>query len=269
MLLQDAVDGFVRTQHLHSSDRGQIVEECMERLAHYLVVYSDLFDEEAADADDWQLDEWEEQLDSHMNELMDGDIEPPLTVYDLKLEQLETSHIREFFGWYLPRELGGDVTSVSEFAAVMRDWWQFLLSTGRIDKAQYLDFLSVLSEIEPDAVRVVKAAHLLFHYVRLAHGLPEHARDSGFSSFVEGHARIGKVGRDGIWLHFDSQPGRIGPVPVSREIADLLQVGDVLDVELGQRGGVWIMVDIGPIYPASIYVEAEQFDQFESASRLT
>jgi len=262
MLLQDAVDGFVSTQNMYSTARGRAAEACMEHLANYLVAYSDLFDEEAVESEEPRLDEWESLLDSHMSELMDGDIEPPLSVYDLKLEQLEASHIREFFGWYLPRELGGDVAGVIEFATVMRDWCQFLGKAGRIENAQHMDFLSMLADIEPDAVRVVKAAHLLFHYVRLAHGLPEHARSCAFSRFAEGHTRIGEIDGAQIWLHFDSQQERIGPVMLSPEIAGLLHVGDVFDVELGQRGGVWIMVDIGPIYPASIYVEAEEFEQF-------
>jgi len=33
-----------------------------------------------------------------------------------------------------------------------------------------------------------------------------------------------------------------------------------LDVELGMRAGVWLIVDIGPVYPESIYVEAEEFE---------
>lgn len=266
MLLQDAVDGFVRTQAGHGSDRGQLAESCMEYLSHYLVAYSDLFDEEAVEPDELQLDEWEQQLDSHMSELMQGDVDPPLSVYDLKLEQLEASHIREFFGWYLPRELSGDVEGIVEFAAVMRDWWQFLHKAGRMDKAQHLDFLSALAEIEPEAVRVVKAAQLLYHFVRLGHGLPKHARGAEFSCFAEGHARIGRIHADRIWLNFDSQEDQIGPLGLSPEIARLLRSGDVLDVELGQRGGVWIMVDIGPIYPSSIYVEAEEFDQFSMLS---
>jgi len=261
MLLQDAVDGFVRTQNAHSTDNGRAAEACMEHLAHYLVSYSDLFSEEVVESEEFQLDEWEMQLDSHMSELMDGDVEPVPTVYDLKLEQLDGSHIREFFGWYLPRELGGDVGGVVEFAAVMRDWWQFLSKTHRIENSQHIVFLSALAEIEPDAVRVVKAAHLLYHYVRLAHGLPAHARGSDFSRFAEGHTRIGEIDGAHIWLHFDSQQERIGPVVLSPEIVGLLHVGDVFDVELGLRGGVWIMVDIGPIYPASVYVEAEEFDQ--------
>jgi len=266
MLLQDAVDGFMRTQAVRSTDRGQAAEACMEYLTHYLVAYSDLFDEELIESDESQLDEWEMQLDSHMSELMQGDVEPPISVYDLKLEQLEASHIREFFGWYLPRELSGDVGAVVEFAAVMRDWWDFLNKARRMDKAQHLDFIAALAEIEPEAVRVVKAAQLLYHFVRLGHGLPEHARAASFSRFAEGHARISRVDGNQLWLNFDSQKDEIGPVLLSPEIAGLLRSGDVLDVELGQRGGVWIMVDIGPIYPSSIYVEAEEFDQFSMLS---
>ena len=268
MLLQDAVDGFVRTRSGQGAEHAKVAEACMEYLAHYLVAYSDLFDEEVVEAEEWQPNEWEQNLDSHLSELMDGDIDPPLTVYDLELEQIEATHIREFFGWYLPREMGGDAAGIAEFAAVMRDWWQFLAKAGKMQKDQHLDFLAALAEAEPEAVRVVKAAHLLFHYVRLAHGLPAHVREKAFSRFAEGHARIGKIDGKDVWLHFDSQQESIGPVAVSSEIAALLRVGDVLDVELGLRGGVWVMVDIGPVYPSSVYVEAEEFDQFEPVTRL-
>ncbi|MDQ6972312.1 MAG: hypothetical protein Q9M30_06675 [Mariprofundaceae bacterium] len=260
MLLQDALDGFVRTQSTCSTDHGQVAEACMEHLARYLVGYSDLFDEELVESEEFVLDEWEQQLDSHMSKLMEGDVEPPLSLCDLKLEQLEPGHIREFFAWYLPREQSGDASAVVEFAAVMRDWWQFLRHKGRLDSAQHLAFLSILAEVEPDAVRVVKAAHLLFHYVRLAHGMQAQSQGASFSRFAEGHARIAEIQGTTLWLHFDSQPERIGPVMLSPEIAALLEVGDVLDVELGLRGDAWMMVDIGPVYPVAVYVEAEEFE---------
>jgi len=46
----------------------------------------------------------------------------------------------------------------------------------------------------------------------------------------------------------------------------LLKPGDVLDVELGLRSDVWMMVDIGPVYPASVYVEAEAFEPLHKVS---
>jgi len=260
LLLQDALDGFVRTQARHSSEHGKIAEACMEHLAYYLLGYSDLFDDELAESDESPLDDWEQSLDSHMTDLMDGDVEPPLSLYDLKLEQLEPSHIRDFFGWFLPREQGGDAAAIVEYAAVMRDWVKFLTRKRRLDSSQSLAFLSALADIEPDAVRVAKAARLLFHFARLGLGMPAHARGKPFSHFAEGHARIAEIGEHSVRLKFDSQADDIGPLVLSADILSLLCVGDVLDVELGMRAGVWLIVDIGPVYPESIYVEAEEFE---------
>ncbi|MDQ6987103.1 MAG: hypothetical protein Q9M25_04815 [Mariprofundaceae bacterium] len=260
MLLQDALDGFVRTQATHSTDHGKVAEACMEHLAYYLLGYSDLFDDDIVESEESPLAEWEQSLDSHMSELMDGDTEPPLSLYDLKLEQLEPSHLRDFFGWYLPREQGGDAAAIVEYAAVMRDWLQFLCRKGRLENAQHMAFLLVLAEIEPDAVRVAKAARMLFHFARLGHGTPGHAHGTPFSHFAEGHARIAEIVEDSLWLRFDSQPDRLGPLVLSVNIVNLLRIGDVLDVELGLRGDAWAIVDIGPVYPESVYVEAEEFE---------
>ena len=260
MLLQDAVDGFMRDQALFGGERGRMAESCMEHLARYLLHYSDLFDDEAAEPEDAPPAEWEQALDSHLKELMQGDVEPPLVLYDLELEQLDPSHLRDFFGWYLPREQSGDASVVADYAAILRDWLDFLREKGRMDKGRHLAFKAQLAEIEPEAVRVVKAAGLLFHFARLAHGLPDEARGEAYSRFVEGHARVAEIGDGNIMLHFDSQAGRIGPLVVPPGLDKLLRVGDVLDIELGRRGGVWTMVDVGPVYPQSVYVEAEEFE---------
>jgi len=260
MLLQDALDGFVRAQATRSSEQGKVAEACMEHLVYYLVGFSDLFDDELVESDESQLDDWEQSLDSHMTALMDGDVEPPLSLYDLKLEQLEPSHIRDFFGWFMPREQGGDAAVVVEYAAVLRDWVRFLTRKRRMDKNQSLAFLSALADIETDAVRVAKAARLLFHFARLGLGIPEHARGKAFSQFAEGHARISEISERSVRLKFDSQAADIGPLALSSEILSLLRVGDVLDVELGMRADMWLIVDIGPVYPESIYVEAEAFE---------
>ncbi|MDX8391634.1 MAG: hypothetical protein R8K53_03580 [Mariprofundaceae bacterium] len=261
MLLQDALDGFVRTQATRSTDHGKAAESCMEHLAYYLLGYSDLFDDEMVESEESPLAEWEQSLDSHMSELMKGDTEPPLSLYDLKLEQLEPSHLRDFFGWYLPREQGGDAATIVEYAAVMRDWLQFLCRKDRLEHSQHMSFLSVLAEIEPDAVRVAKAARLLFHFARLGLGIPTHTRGMAFTDFAEGHARIAEIGEDAVWIRFDSQADQIGPLALSADILDLLRIGDVLDVELGMRGEVWTIVDVGPVYPESVYVEAEEFEK--------
>ena len=258
-LLQDAMDSFVRERMKQGGEAGALAEECMEGLADYLVHYSDLFRDELAEAEEPQLADWEEALEAQMNELMDGDMDAGPELHGLELAQLEPEHMRDFFGWYLLREIGDDATGIEAYAETVRDWLAFMRKQGDLDQARHLEFMAVVNDMADECVRAARAMRLLFHYVRLGGGGSPRLRGQRFSRFVEGHARVLSLGEHQVWLGFDSQSERIGPVPVAREIAALLREGDVLDVELGLRGDVWLMVDIGPVYPASVYVEAEEF----------
>jgi hypothetical protein len=259
VLLQEALDGFVQSQSDEDVERGQLAEACMEYLADYLLHFSDLF-QEFEEIEEVGLEEWESSLDAHMEQLLGGDMEPALDLGSLELEQFEPEHLRDFLGWYLLRELDGDSAAIEEYCGILRDWLTFCVRRGWMSEVYSMDFLAVVSEMELECVRTAKAARLLFHYVRLGGGMSPRLRGKRFSRFIEGHARILRLVGQKLWLHFDSQEGNIGPVNLPEEIITLLKEGDVLDVELGKRSDTWLIVDIGPVYPANIYVEAEEFE---------
>jgi len=238
----------------------------MESLADYLLHYSDLFQDDMVEADEFPLADWEQSLNAHMGELMDGDVESGVELHGLELAQLEPEHMRDFFGWHLLREMSGDAAAIEEYAQITRQWLTFLADTGKMKHSRYLEFLAVVDELAPECERAAKAAHLLFHFVRLGSGISPRLRGQRFSRFIEGHARIASIKAHQIFLSFDNQDERIGPVPLAPEITTLLKPGDVLDVELGLRSDIWMIVDIGPVYPASVYVEAEAFEPLSKVS---
>jgi len=264
--LQDALDRYVQNLILQQAEERKRAEYFAELLADYLLHYSDLFQDDHGDLDEWPLSDWERDLHSHMNELMDGDTEPAVDLHGLELDRLEAEHLRDFFGWYLLRELNGETATLSECFTIMRGWLNYLAEKAWIDTNRHLEFLSVLDEMQDECERTSKAAHLLFHFVRMGSGISPRLRGQRFSRFVEGHARIARLRENQIFLSFDSQPHLIGPVPIIPAIADLLKIGDVLDVELGKRGDLWLVVDIGPVYPANVYVEAEEFEPVQRLS---
>ncbi|MCF6208927.1 MAG: hypothetical protein L3J61_06055 [Ghiorsea sp.] len=111
----------------------------------------------------------------------------------------------------------------------------------------------------PDAKRAAIAAHLLLYHIRLGGGVSPRLRGTRFSSFKEGHARIAQIKTNELWLSFDSEPEKlIGPIMLPEAILQQLREGDVIDIELGLRDDVWNIVDIGPVYPAIVYVPAEE-----------
>ena len=257
MILQEAMDHFVQGQLRQDTGRGRLAEGCMEAFADYLLHFSDLF-REAEHLGDEDLAEWEKALEANMAKLFGGDIEQTTELGNLNLAQLDAEHMRDFLGWYLIREAGADDITIEAYCSILRNWLKALAQKRWLNETSRLEFQSVVDELEPECIRSAKAAQLLFHFVRLGRGIAPHLRGQRFSEFVEGHARLVEIKEQRVWLQFDNHSAPIGPVCLSDDIIQFLEAGDVIDVELGLRGDTWLMVDVGPVYPAAVYVEAEE-----------
>lgn len=259
------MDQLVQADVAGDAGRTRHVDHCMEVLAEYLLQCSDLF-QDAEMQEETPILDWEQGLDTHMEELFEGDIAAVPDLGNVPLAKLDPEHIRDFLAWFMLREVAADSDIIGTYAATLRAWFGFMHEKGWWDDTTRMSFLSVLAEVEPDAVRAAKAARVLFHFVRHGGGVPPRLRGQRFSRFVEGHARIAAIDAAHVWFRFDSQDVEIGPIALPKIILELLQAGDVLDIELGLRGDVWMIVDIGPLYPGCIYMEAEEFEFTEKAS---
>lgn len=262
--VQEAMDQYILNS-ASTKESGHEMEQCMEMFAEYLLHYSDLYQDDVSWDDD-ELADWEMALSQYVEEMMDGDSEPVAELGNLPVSQLEPEHFRDFLGWFVLREPGITSIEVEAQAAMLTGWINFLHDRRWIDNDRYIEFLETIQETRDDAVRAVKAARLLFHYVRLGGGVSPRNRGKRFDRFVEGHARVVKLTKKSVSLQFDNSEAMIGPIPLPEEISRMLKQGDVLDVELGNRGGNWLIVDIGPVYPSEVYVDADEFDMPEKLS---
>jgi len=255
VLIQDVLDQFMQAQQDEPN-----VAQTIELLCEYIAYFSDL-SREQEETEPMQMQDWEQPLEQLMEELLEGDVEPVTTLGQLTLGQLDGDHLRDFIAWFLLREPDIDSLQVSRHTQVLRQWLLFLRSLPHSDDVGLLlDFEDAVEQTTTDAIRVCQAAHILFHFVRLGSGMSPRNREKQFSAFIEGHARVNSSGKGVLHLSFDDRDQPIGPIALPDALIDLLQQGDVLDIELGQRDGEWLIVDSGPIYPACIYVEAECFD---------
>lgn len=265
--LQEAIDKFVQTTSGNFSVSSAVhsyEEQCMEMLAQYLIHYSDLFqDSEFSDEGDFA--EWEEGLEQHMSDLLEGDVEPSSDLGQLPLEALDAEHLRDFLGWFSVRETS-NAELIQAYADALQSWVVFIHDRGWFDHEKYLAFIEILAEVTPDAVRVARLSRVLFHFVRSGGGVSPRLRSKRFSRFVEGHGRVNAVNSDAILFDFDNMQEQIGPVILPQVILEMIEEGDVFDVELGLRGDVWVIVDIGPVYPASVYVEVEEYQGLDKRS---
>ncbi|GAV20807.1 hypothetical protein MMIC_P1781 [Mariprofundus micogutta] len=244
--------------------KNEMAEQCLEMLCQYLIHFSDLF-QDIEFADENEFAEWEENLESHMVDLLEGDVEPSSDLGRLPLDALDPEHVRDFLGWFVVRETS-DIDLIQGYAAVLQQWIEFIHTQGWWKKNEYIDFVEIMAEVTPAAERVARVARVLFHFVRSGGGIAPRLRGKRFSRFVEGHGRVNTIDDAGITMDFDAQDEIIGPLLLPKVILDLIETGDVFDVELGLRGDTWVMVDIGPVYPACVYVEVEEYQGLEKLS---
>lgn len=260
MLLQDAMERFVREVESRSStDEGIGAESCLEALARYLADYSDIGPSRFR-LEDAPPSDWEEQLAEQMERLLEGDIEPAIDLGRIEVKQCSPNHLREFLGWFLIREYMADAHSIGNCGRILDQWICYLAKSGWISKRDAAEHRRVVRETANDAVRVAKAAHLLFHRTRMGLGVKGRSIGQAFDRFMEGHARLKRVDSSQIMLAFDNHSEVYGPIEVGHEIASLLREGDVLDVELARCSGRWYVVDIGPIYPSLVHLDADVID---------
>ncbi len=265
--MQEAMDQFVMSLDRQDVLKTNDAEICMEMFADYLLYYSDLFQDEM-EMDEVSLDEWEAALEGYIEKLFEGDMERTAELGGLLLSQIDAGHVRDFLGWYLLREPAIDSLGVESFSKVLRAWVDFMHDKAWLDDMTYETFVDVLDDVVSESSRATKVAHLLLYFVRLGGGVSPRLRGKRFEEFVEGHARIDSIDMDAkhVFMGFDNQDKLIGPVSLPLEIISYLCEGDVLDVELGKRGGQWMIVDVGPVYPACVYVEA---DEIQMPDKLT
>lgn len=260
------MDEFVHSRANFSSgnDVHSSEEQCMEMLAQYLIHYSGLFqDVELADEADFA--EWEEALERHMADLLEGDVEPASDLGVLPLDALDPEHLRDFLGWFVVRETS-NAELVQTFSNVLQAWVKFIYQQRWIDHNSYRGFIEVISEIAPDAIRVARLSRVLFHFVRSGGGISPRLRGKRFSRFVEGHGRVISIDSHSVTFGFDDMGEQVGPVMLPQVILEMIGESDVFDVELGLRDDSWVIVDIGPVYPATVYVEVEAYQGLEKIS---
>lgn len=256
MLIQDAFDRF---SHAQTNSSRKETNDTLELFSEYIVHYSDL-SPDMEDGEPLQQEDWEESLALQMEDLLDGDIDSVANLGALRLKQLDSEHLRDFLAWFLLREASMNSLILQKNIDVLRAWVIFLRTQNTIDEPIFLSYRKTIEDTGPEAIRACQAAHILFHFVRLGSGVSPRHRGKKFTDFIEGHARVVLIDKDKTHVGFDNQQPCITPVFLPEAITSLLQVGDVLDIELGLRDHEWRIVDSGPIYPACIYIEAECFD---------
>lgn len=261
--LQETFDRFLLDLQNQENASPEVIrqsEQTFHLFSEYLIYYSDLYQSEA-DEEEFTAQEWEESLDSFVTQLMQGEQqhEHPPSLEELPFDRITGEYLRDFIGWHLLREPTINSLIVQACAETLLKWLAFTYKQHWLTEEAFESSESIIQDTLPDAKRAAVAAHLLLYHIRLGVGISPRLRGKRFQSFKEGHARIAQIKPSELWLSFDSDPSDlIGPINLPETILQQLRAGDVIDIELGQRDKTWNIVDIGPVYPAAVYVAAEE-----------
>jgi len=261
--LQETFDRFLldaQNQEGATQEDIQRHEQTFLSLSEYLIYYSDLFQSEEME-EDMSAQEWEKSLDSFVTQLLQGDHhqDHPPSLEELPLERINGEYLRDFIAWHLLREPSINSLMVQDCTETLIDWLTYSYKHHWIDDHVFQSSIDILQDTLPDAKRAAIAAHLLLYHIRLGGGISPRLRGKRFEVFKEGHARVSQINPSELWLSFDNDPDtQIGPVILPETILQQLRIGDVIDIELGLRDDTWNIVDIGPVYPAIVYVPAEE-----------
>jgi hypothetical protein len=259
--LQESFDSFL----LHLQNDENITPETLAQherifqlLSEYLIYYSDLFQNEEIE-DTMNPKDWEASLESFIDQLMQGDQDNTPSLEGLAFSSIDSEYLRDFIAWHLLRDPAVDSLMVQHAAETLSAWLDHAKAHAWLETSTLQHWQDMIQDTLPDAKRAAIAAHLLLYHIRLGGGVSPRLRGKRFETFKEGHARIAQITDSELWLAFDNAPkAMIGPVVLPKTILQQLRVGDVIDIELGKREGVWTIVDIGPVYPAIVYVAAEE-----------
>jgi hypothetical protein len=259
--LQESFDSFLlHLQHDESITPEALAqhERIFQILSEYLLYYSDLFRSEEVEYAINPAD-WEASLESFIDQLIQGDLDNTPSLEGLAFSSIDGEYLRDFIAWHVLRDPAVDSLMVQQAVETLSAWLDYAKAHDWLDKASLQHWQDMIQDTLPDAKRAAIAAHLLLYHVRLGGGVPPRLRGKRFETFKEGHARIAQITDEELWLAFDNAPkAMIGPVALPKTILQQLRIGDVIDIELGKREGVWTIVDIGPVYPAIVYVAAEE-----------
>lgn len=110
------------------------------------------------------------------------------------------------------------------------------------------DAFEVTKKAAKDLPRVEKAAALLY---RLCNKYGNKFQDEDFDDedCNEGYGEVTGIIEDKLYLRFEHEDKKTGPIQITKEIAKLLKKGDTINLVVGKKGKMWYPLEVGNVYP--------------------
>ncbi len=169
-----------------------------------------------------------------------------------------------FMDYFLPVEVIGAEALAPRAPAVLRKWVQWSFEKKYLDEERRRDFLlAVPASKGRETKRLQEATKLLAEL----HELTPEELDLNASSrlipiqdlrepdeFAGGYVQVKRLDGE-VGQVQDEEGAEVGPVFFGRALVEVLEVGDVLDVELGRYGTQWLVLESGRVCARSQWMD--------------
>ena len=164
--------------------------------------------------------------------------------------------ISGFVDWWLPRRVMSN-TLQTRAPGVLRKWLKWCFEEDYFDEERYQDFQEALPRGKTKEVqRVQEAGELLYRLHTPNPGawmtgdsdrVVSIGRKSAPEEWDEGYMKVVRLGKTSGYLE-NEEGTEYGPVLLSEALANVLKVGDVMNVSLGKFGKSWKVLESGNVY---------------------
>lgn len=162
--------------------------------------------------------------------------------------ELHDGQVANFLEWFLIRKVIGPAWLNTSAPGIMKKYIQWLDKKGLLAEGAMDDAFEVTKKAAKDLPRVEKAAALLY---RLCNKYGDKFQDEDFDDedYNEGYGEVTGIIEDKLYLRFEHEDKKTGPIQITKEIAKLLKKGDTINLVVGRKGKMWYPLEVGNVYP--------------------
>ncbi|GAB4417717.1 MAG: hypothetical protein OHK0032_13760 [Thermodesulfovibrionales bacterium] len=162
--------------------------------------------------------------------------------------ELHDGEVANFLEWFLIRKVIGPAWINTSAPGIMKKYIHWLDKKGLLAEGSMDDAFEVTKKASKDLPRVEKAATLLY---KLCDKYGDKFQDEDFDDedYNEGYGEVTGIIEDKLYLRYEFDDEKTGPIQITKEIAGLLKKGDTVNLVVGRKGKIWYPMEVGNVYP--------------------
>ncbi|MDY6971450.1 MAG: hypothetical protein SV775_03875 [Thermodesulfobacteriota bacterium] len=160
--------------------------------------------------------------------------------------EFEFGHTSQFLEWFLIRKVMAPQWMMKAAPGIIKKYFKWLDEKGLLGEGVIEEVLDTTKQASKDLPRVDKAAELLFNLCSI-NSSRYFDRVFDDDAYMEGYGELKGMLEDKLYLLYEGE--RIGPIQVTKKIAEHLKEGDTINLAVGRVGKKWIPLEVGNVYP--------------------